>query len=270
MGMQSLERTLERMVVGVFSRGARTNIRPIELGRRLVREMDDQRSVDVKGRRVVPNDFVLKLSPKDYEGFSEISDVLQTELVEAAREYARSEGYHFMGPVRVELAVEETQKPGRFDVVATLRQAASAASAASSAAPAAAPADVAVPPAPAAPAPTAPAPAPSSGEIDWSEAGAAPVEAVESRLILPSGEKVPLGDVVVTVGRLSDSTIPLNDQNVSRKHAEIRPNRKHYVVVDLGSTNGTMVNGTRIHGETTLSDGDIISFGSTYVRFEAS
>ena len=74
-------------------------IRPIELGRRLVREMDDQRSVDVKGRRVVPNDFTVLLAPKDYDGFAEIDDVLRTELVEAAREYARGEGYHFMGPV---------------------------------------------------------------------------------------------------------------------------------------------------------------------------
>lgn len=263
MGMQSLERTLERMVVGVFSRGARTNIRPIELGRRLVREMDDQRSVDVKGRRVVPNDFVLKLSPKDMEGFAEISDVLQTELVEAAREYARSEGYHFMGPVRVELTVEETQKPGRFDVVATLRQAASASSDAAPAAPNAAAA-------PAATVPTAAAAVPSTEDLEWSQPASDTGPALTSTLILPSGQKVPLGDIVVTVGRLSESTIPLNDQNVSRKHAEIRPNRKNYVVVDLGSTNGTMVNGTRIHGETTLSDGDIISFGSTYVRFEAS
>ena len=122
MVMQSLERRLERMVTGVFSRGSRTNIRPIELGRRLVREMDDQRSVDVKGRRVVPNDFIVQLSPKDYEGFSEIADVLQTELVEAAREYARSEGYHFLGPVKVELSVDQTQKAGRFEVLATLRQ----------------------------------------------------------------------------------------------------------------------------------------------------
>ena len=122
MVMQSLERRLERMVTGVFSRGSRTNIRPIELGRRLVREMDDQRSVDVKGRRVVPNDFAVQLSSKDFEGFTEIAEVLQTELVEAAREYARSEGYHFLGPVRVELAVDDAQKPGRFDVLATLRQ----------------------------------------------------------------------------------------------------------------------------------------------------
>ena len=74
MVLQSLERRLERMVEGVF-RGSAPPIRPIELGRRLVREMDDQRSVDVKGRRVVPNDFAIELNPRDYESFSDIVDV---------------------------------------------------------------------------------------------------------------------------------------------------------------------------------------------------
>jgi FhaA, N-terminal domain/FHA domain len=221
MGMQALERRLERMVTGVFSRGARTNIRPIELGRRVVREMDDQRSIDVQGRRVVPNHFVVQLSQKDLDSFAEIDEVLRTELVEAAREYARSEGYHFLGPVAVELTADEEQRPGRFDVLATLRQA----------------------------------------DDDAPRT---------STLVLPSGQRVELDDEAVTVGRLTESTITLSDQNVSRRHAEIRPNRQHYVVVDLGSTNGTMVNGVRIHGETVLSDGDIISFGSTYIRFEAS
>ena len=88
--------------------------------------------------------------------------------------------------------------------------------------------------------------------------------------MLPSGQRISLGDRPVTVGRLSECTIPLNDQNVSRRHAEIRPGRGAYVVTDLGSTNGTMVNGARIGGEHRLTDGDIVSFGSTYVRFEAS
>ncbi len=109
MGLQSLERRLERMVEGVF-RGSRAAIRPIELGRRLVREMDEQRSVDVKGRRIVPNDFLIHLSPRDLAGFDDIHDVLQAELVEAAREYAREEGYHFMGPVRVQLAGDDEPK----------------------------------------------------------------------------------------------------------------------------------------------------------------
>jgi hypothetical protein len=219
MGLQSLERRLERMVEGVF-RGSRAAIRPIELGRRLVREMDEQRSVDVKGRRIVPNDFQIHLSPRDLAGFSDISDVLQSELVEAAREYAREEGYHFMGPVRVVLTADDQLRGGRFNVLATLRQ--------------------------------------SAGGVG---AGS---------LVLPSGQRVSLGDRPVTVGRQGDCTIPLNDQNVSRQHARITPGRGAYVIADLGSTNGTMVNGTRINAETRLNDGDILSFGSTYVRFEAS
>jgi hypothetical protein len=182
--------------------------------------MDEQRSVDVKGRRIVPNDFLIQLSPRDLTGFDDIHDVLQAELVEAAREYAREEGYHFMGPVRVALVADDQLRGGRFHVVASLRQ--------------------------------------SSGGVG---AGS---------LVLPSGQRVSLGDRPVTIGRQSDCTVPLNDQNVSRQHAQISPARGAYVVVDLGSTNGTMVNGTRISAETRLSDGDILSFGSTYVRFEAS
>ncbi|MBA3288803.1 MAG: DUF3662 domain-containing protein [Acidimicrobiia bacterium] len=219
MGLQSLERRLERMVEGVF-RGSRSTIRPIELGRRLVREMDDQRSVDVKGRRVVPNHFAIQLHPRDHESFAEIADVLRAELVEAAREYAREEGYHFMGPVHVELNADEDVKPGRFDVVAQLKQAVGGVGAGS--------------------------------------------------LVLPSGQRIALGDRPMSVGRSSGNSIPLSDQNVSRHHAEIRPAAGAYVVADLGSTNGTMVNGTRIAGEQRLNDGDILSFGATYIRFEAS
>ena len=219
MGLQSLERRLERMVEGVF-RGSRSAIRPIELGRRVVRTMDDQRSVDVKGRRVVPNDFTVYLSERDLQSFDEIRDVLTAELVEAAREYAREEGYHFMGPVRVQLAVDPELRGGRFEVLAQLKQARSGAGAGS--------------------------------------------------LVMPSGQRVSLGDRPVTIGRSSECTVSLSDHNVSRRHAEVRPGARGYSVVDLGSTNGTMVNGTRIRGEQPLTDGDILAFGATYIRFEAS
>ena len=72
MGLQSFEHGVERMVEGVFSRSGKSSIRPIELGRRLVREMDDHRSVDVKGRRIVPNQFQFHISPRDHAGFAEI------------------------------------------------------------------------------------------------------------------------------------------------------------------------------------------------------
>ena len=167
MGLQSLERRLERMVEGVF-RGSRAAIRPIELGRRLVREMDEQRSVDVKGRRIVPNDFLIHLSPRDLAGFDDIDDVLQAELVEAAREYAREEGYHFMGPVRVELA-------GRR-----------------------------------------PAARPGASPW-WPRCARLPVGSGPGRWCCRPGSASRSATGPVTVGRQSDCTIPLNDQNVSRQ-----------------------------------------------------
>lgn len=220
MGLQSLEHRLERMVDGVFFRRSKGSIRPIELGRRLVREMDDQRSVDVKGRRIVPNDFTVVLSATDHASFNEIEDALVAELTEAAREYAREERYHFMGPVSVQLAVDNSLRSGRFNIVSQLKQAATG---------------------------------PGLGS-----------------LVLPSGERVDLDIATVTVGRLPECTISVNDSNISRNHAEVKPGPTAFIVTDLGSTNGTMVNGVKIIGEHHLRDGDIISFGSTHVRFEAS
>ena len=80
MGLQSFEHSVERMVDGVFARAFRSQIKPIELGRRLIREMDDHRSVDVRGRTVVPNAFTFYLSQKDLDGFADVHDALIREL----------------------------------------------------------------------------------------------------------------------------------------------------------------------------------------------
>jgi pSer/pThr/pTyr-binding forkhead associated (FHA) protein len=89
-------------------------------------------------------------------------------------------------------------------------------------------------------------------------------------LVLPTGQRVVLGEFVLTIGRLPECTITLADTNVSRKHAEVRPDGSGYVVSDLGSTNGTFVNGMRIT-QHELSDGDVITFGgATKITFEAS
>ena len=82
----------------------RSGLRPVEVGRRLTREMDGARSVDVNGRVVVPNDFTIWLSPGDHERFAQMEQALVLELCEAAREHARDESYGFVGPVRVELS----------------------------------------------------------------------------------------------------------------------------------------------------------------------
>jgi FhaA, N-terminal domain/FHA domain len=219
MGLQGIERGLERMVEGVFSRAFRSGLRPIELGRRLVREMDDHRSVDVKGHTIVPNDFTFILSPQDHATFSEIHDALVRELCDAAREYARDEGYTFMGPVQVELTLDGGMRPGRLAVTSRMHE--------------------------------------GKGGV-----GA-------GTLVLPAGERIALSEKPVIIGRLPDCEIALTDPNVSRRHAEVRPFGTGFLVVDLGSTNGTRVNGATV-SEHQLKDGDAITVGATRIRFDAS
>ncbi len=88
-------------------------------------------------------------------------------------------------------------------------------------------------------------------------------------LVLPTGDRVPLGEYTVSVGRQADCTVVLADPNVSRVHAEVRPAGDGFVVADLGSTNGTKVNGVRV-AEHELRDGDEVRFGNTVTHFEAS
>ncbi len=218
-GINAFERRLERMVDGVFARAFRSSLKPIEIGRKLVREIDDHRSVDVKGRVVVPNQFTVTLAASDLEQFAEIHEALVHELCDAAREYARDEGYTFMGPVAVELVEGLTMKTGRFKVEGKMVEAATMAGAGS--------------------------------------------------IVLPTGDRIVLGSDTLTIGRLPSCDIPVPDSNVSRKHAEIRPSGDGYLVVDLGSTNGTRVNGATV-AERRLGDGDVISVGTTRLRFEAS
>ncbi len=220
-GLKGFERRLERMVEGAFAVAFRSGLRPVELGRRLTREMDNNRSVGVKGQPVAPNSFTFWIGPDDHEQFAEIYDSLRRELADAAREHARDEGYRFMGPVEVEFEVDPKRRAGTFELAARLR---------------------------------------SSGD----GAGSGP-----GSLVLPTGERFTLAQAVVSVGRMAECNLVLADPNVSRNHAEIRPDGDGYKVFDLGSTNGTKINGIRVQ-EHVLSDGDEIAFGNTTMRFEAS
>lgn len=312
MGLQSIERTLERMVDSVFSRSSRRSLRPVELGRRLLRHMDEHRSVDVKGRRLVPNAFTFYLSPTDHAAFADIDHALRHELAEAAREYATEEGFGMVGPVSIAFEVDQHLKPGRFGIFSHMRETPlktpppPALQAAIDSMPPKV--DPPMPPMPAAVRPSTPAaavPSPQPADLAAEAADHAadvigapvppvpeladvpglsvvtgagqPIEGlamndpstgVQAWVVVPTGERVPVVDRVVSFGRLPDCTVTLNDPNVSRHHAEIRPGAA-IVLVDLGSTNGTLVNGVRITGPHPLLDGDVISMGQSHVRFEA-
>lgn len=204
---------------GLFRRAAPGGLRPIEIGRALIREIDANRTVDMKSRRVVPNIFVIRVNPDDHASLVEIEDALVSELVEAAREYAKDEGYHLRGPVGISIEAAPTVKAGRCSIESAVR-----------------------------------------------DEGA---RSIVATLVLPDTRRITLADTNLVVGRLAECEIAFDDTNVSRRHAEIKPVKDGWAVVDLGSTNGTKVNGTDITFERTLRDGDIITFGSHSVRYEA-
>lgn len=217
MGLQQFERRLERMVEGAFAKAFRGELQPIEIGRRLIREMDLRRSVSVRGI-VAPNAFVVVLSDEDYERFSSFQEALLKELTELAREHARNERYTLLGPITVDLGADPKLVVSTFEI---------------------------------------------SAGVDEN------VDAIGGFLVLPDGRRVGVTSEPVSIGRMPDCVISLSDPNVSRHHAEVRREGSEVVVTDLGSTNGTRVNGAPIHHRQ-LSDGDVITVGRTAIRFEGT
>ncbi len=218
MGLKQFEQRLERLVEGVFAKTFRSGLEPVELGRRLTREMDMERIVGVNSL-VAPNQFRISLSPDDYRRFDTVAEALTRELAEAVRDHARDQSYSFMGPVKVELEEDESLGKGEFLVASAMVE--------------------------------------------------APGGAAVGSLVLDDGRRVSIGEDPVAIGRLPECDIVLSDPNVSRRHAEVRRQGNGFVVVDLGSTNGTRVNGAGVK-ERRIEDGDVITVGSTKVRFEAS
>ena len=122
MGLQGFEQRLERLVEGVFAKTFRSGLKPVEVGRRLTRDMDLHRTLGVNGP-LAPNHFTVALAPADSEQFESFSEVLTRELAEAARDHARSEGYGFVGPVHVELLVDDSLTQGQFLVASGFQEA---------------------------------------------------------------------------------------------------------------------------------------------------
>jgi hypothetical protein len=217
MGLQRFERRLERLVEGAFSKAFRSGLQPVEIGRRIAREMDAGRSLGVRGT-VVPNRFTVRLSPEDMERFAGFHDALVEELVGAAREHARDEGYRFEGPLEITLVADDRARRGDLAVHAEI------------------------------------------------VAGATPATGT---LVLPDERRIALRDANAVIGRMPECAVPLTDPQVSRQHAEVRRDDTGYRVVDLGSMNGTLVNGVVVRDQV-LNDGDVIQVGATSIRFEES
>ena len=286
MQLQSFEQGVERMVGGVFQRAFKSSVRPIHIGRKLIRAIDAERTVDAAGKAVAPNVFMVHLNEKDRAAFGDLEKPLVAELVGAAEDYAKSESYSFLGEVQVSLLTDAALKSGRFEVEASVKAGVSEPSAP------VAPASVVVEPSAEPPAvsivpsveipvvvppvisvPTITPPTIATPSIPpLPSLGGAP--ALKATLTMGDGSRIALRPGVISVGRSAESTIPLNDTNVSRRHAELRLRGEGadavWVLVDLGSTNGTLINGVKVNGEQVLRKNDAIVFGATKARYEVA
>jgi hypothetical protein len=117
--LRSIESKLESLFEGVFGRAFRANVQPVELARKLVKEMDEHRSVSVS-RVYVPNEYTIYLSPDDREQFSEFEDSLRDELQEYIASHARREGYVLLTPPRVRFETDPDLELGAFGIATRL------------------------------------------------------------------------------------------------------------------------------------------------------
>ena len=222
--LDRFEKGVERAVTNAFSKGARGEVKPVEIASAIRRQMDDRAAAVTRERTVVPNTFAVDLSEADLEQIRTWGeDALAEELVTTATEHATRQRYTFVGPVSVTFSHDTGLEKGRFAIrSATVRGAA-------------------------APATTATA-SPRHPIIDI------------------DGQRYLLTGSVTVLGRGSDCDVVVDDPGVSRRHLEIKVTPDAVVATDLGSTNGTFVEGNPVTAAT-LVDGNTLTIGRTRILF---
>jgi Protein of unknown function (DUF3662)/FHA domain len=251
MVLRSIEQKIESLFEGVFGRAFRTHVQPVELARKLAKEMDDHRTISVS-RIYVPNEYTVYLSPQDREQFEGYEPSLLEELQTYLAEHARREGYALLSAPRVLMESDDDLTIGEFGIATRLVQPENRAAQAGE------PESQAVP-----------------GQTMVYRPEAGPTQAVsaeelgmevEPASLAWDGEMRELDKRRVLIGRSRECDIQLNDANVSRRHAEVRQEGATFWVVDLDSTNGIEVNGRRLK-RAKLEDGDRVVIGTTELTF---
>ena len=248
--LRGIEQRLERVFEGVFGRAFRTNVQPVELARKLAKEMDEHRSTSVT-RVYVPNEYTIYLSPGDREQFEGYENSLVSELEEYLSEHAQRENYAVLTPPRVLFETDEDLGMGEFGIATRMAQYGRQAGEE-------APAEV---PAPGATMVYKPK-QPDTQAVSAQELG------LEREIATLSwnGKQHEIEKRRVVIGRSKDADVQVADPNVSRRHAELRQEGATYWLIDLDSTNGVEVRGKRVK-RLKLEDGARFTVGSTEIAF---
>jgi hypothetical protein len=253
MVLRAIEQKIEALFEGVFGRAFRANVQPVELARKLAKEMDDHRNVSVS-RVYVPNEYAIYLSPADREQFSAYEESLVSELQEHLGDHARREEYALLSSPRVLIETDEDLDVGEFGIATRMAEPKKRSGADDE------PIEQLEPGATMIYKPKTPV---ATQAVSAAELG---VEQ-ELAVLVFDGTRHEVKQRTVVLGRSRDCDIQLADANVSRRHAELRQEGASYWIIDLGSTNGTEVNGKRVK-RAKLSDGDTIVLGSTRITFD--
>ncbi len=231
--MQRFERRLEGLVNGAFAKAFKSEVQPVELASALQRECDDRAAIVSRDRTMVPNDFVVELGEHDHERLAVYAEALGRELSDMVVEYAQEQGYTFIGPVTVVFERADDLETGMFRI----RSRALAGVVPLTGPPGAQTAGY-------------PGAMPSRNAPVWLEI---------------NGVQHPLRRPAMSLGRGTDVDLRIDDPSVSRRHAEIRSGA-NTVIVDLGSTNGIIVDGVHVQ-QAHLRDGSTIVLGSTTIIY---
>lgn len=225
--LQRFEQRIEDMVNRPFARAFKAEVQPVEIASALQRELDDRAAIVARGRTMVPNSFTVALGEHDHERLDVYRDALREELAAMVHEHAEEQRYAFIGPVTIDFVQDDSLPTGRFQV----RSAAVAGATGR-------------------PTSTGSQARPGAG-VPWVEVG---------------DTTYALARPVTSIGRGAESDLRIDDPGISRDHAELRRSGGDVTVVDVGSTNGVVVDGERVT-QARLRDGSRVVLGSTTLVF---
>ena len=235
-----LENLAEQLIEGTVARLLGARLQPVEVARYLARAMEDGRVVGARGQTVVPNAYWVRLHPDDMQAIASYRDTLQDELTRYVANLARAAGASMPGRPRVFLEANSLVPQRRVRIEAQMMGARRQ--------------------------------GPDRAHTqEWDPAvthsTTSPHAASSTQVLVDGYRRMPITEAVVTIGRSLDNDIVLDDEHVSRRHAQLRRRYGQYVLYDLHSTGGTTVNGQPVE-ETPLRHGDVLAFAGSKVRFE--
>ncbi|MCW2747391.1 MAG: hypothetical protein JWP10_533 [Nocardioidaceae bacterium] len=225
--LQRFEQRLEEAVSGAFARAFRSAVQPVEIAAALQREVDNSAHIMSRDRTLVPNDFVVELSPVDYGRLATFAGTLSAELSTLVQDHVNDQRYTLPGPISINFKEAAELSTGRFRVRSSTNASVT----------------------------------PVAGQRMTDTA----IRRAEAVLEV-NGMRHPLISPAIVLGRGAEADLRINDPGISRRHAEIRTRSVNGLpqvsVVDLNSTNGILVDGRRVQ-DATLRDGSTIVMGKT-------